>query len=91
MTCFIETDVLTAVATNYLSENITPYSRVKVKERSIENYCFHLQGRWNQEKQAASLVFFVRYEVFTAVTIKNGVFWDVAPCGSCKNRRFGGM
>jgi hypothetical protein len=21
---------------------------------------------------------------------KNGVFWDVAPCGSCKNRRFGG-
>jgi hypothetical protein len=22
--------------------------------------------------------------------VKNGVFWDVAPCGSCKNRRFGG-
>jgi hypothetical protein len=22
--------------------------------------------------------------------IKNGVFWDVMPCGSCKNRRFGG-
>jgi hypothetical protein len=22
--------------------------------------------------------------------IKNGVFWDVTPCGSCKNRRFGG-
>jgi hypothetical protein len=21
----------------------------------------------------------------------NGVFWDVTPCGSCKNRRFGGM
>jgi hypothetical protein len=21
---------------------------------------------------------------------KNGVFWDVTPCGSCKNRRFGG-
>jgi hypothetical protein len=20
--------------------------------------------------------------------MKNGVFWDVAPCGSCKNRRF---
>jgi hypothetical protein len=19
---------------------------------------------------------------------KNGVFWDVTPCGSCKNRRF---
>jgi hypothetical protein len=33
----------------------------------------------------------VRLEVFTAVTIKNGVFWDVTPCGSCKNRRFGGI
>jgi hypothetical protein len=27
----------------------------------------------------------VRCEVFTAVTMKNGVFWDVTPCGSCKN------
>jgi hypothetical protein len=32
----------------------------------------------------------VRFEVFTAVTLKNGVFWDVMLCGSCKNRRFGG-
>jgi hypothetical protein len=32
----------------------------------------------------------VRFEVFTAVTMKNGVFWDVTPCGSCKNRRFRG-
>jgi hypothetical protein len=33
---------------------------------------------------------FVRFEVFTAVTMKNVVFWDVSPCGSCKNRRCGG-
>jgi hypothetical protein len=26
---------------------------------------------------------FVRFEVFTAVTMKNAVFWDVAPCISC--------
>jgi hypothetical protein len=32
----------------------------------------------------------VKFEVFTAVTMKNGVFWDVTPCGSRKNRRFGG-
>jgi hypothetical protein len=32
----------------------------------------------------------VRSEVFTAVTMKNVVFWDVTQCGSCKNRRFGG-
>jgi hypothetical protein len=31
-----------------------------------------------------------KFEVFTAVTMKNGVFWEVTPCGSCKNRRFGG-
>jgi hypothetical protein len=33
---------------------------------------------------------FVRFEVFTAVTMKNGVFWDVTPYGSCKNGRFEG-
>jgi hypothetical protein len=35
----------------------------------------------------------VRFEVFTAVTmknVKNGVFWDVTLCGSCKNRGFEG-
>jgi hypothetical protein len=38
----------------------------------------------------AKLLIHVRFEGFTAVTMKNGVFWDVTPCGSCKNRRFGG-
>jgi hypothetical protein len=28
---------------------------------------------------------FIRFEVFTAVTMKNGVFWVVPPCGSCKS------
>jgi hypothetical protein len=32
----------------------------------------------------------VRFEVFTAVAMKNAVFWDVVPCRSCVNRRFGG-
>jgi hypothetical protein len=32
----------------------------------------------------------VRFEVFRVVTMKNAVFWDVMPCGSCKNRPFGG-
>jgi hypothetical protein len=32
----------------------------------------------------------VRFEVFTAVTMKNGVFWDVTPCSSCKNGLSGG-
>jgi hypothetical protein len=34
--------------------------------------------------------FHVRFEVFTAVTTKNAVFWDVAPCRSCMSGRFGG-
>jgi hypothetical protein len=37
-----------------------------------------------------SLLENARFEVFTAVTTKNGVLWDVTPCDSCKNRRFGG-
>jgi hypothetical protein len=32
----------------------------------------------------------VKFEDFTAVTMKNVVFLDVTPCGSCKNRRFEG-
>jgi hypothetical protein len=27
----------------------------------------------------------VRFEVFTAVTMMNSVFWDVTSCGSCNN------
>jgi hypothetical protein len=33
----------------------------------------------------------VRYDVFTVMTMKNAVLWDVTPCGSCKNRCFRGM
>jgi hypothetical protein len=32
----------------------------------------------------------VRFEVFMVVTMKKAVFWDVAPCRSGVNRRFGG-
>jgi hypothetical protein len=32
----------------------------------------------------------VRFDVFTEVTMKNAVFWDVKSCGSCKNRHFRG-
>jgi hypothetical protein len=32
----------------------------------------------------------IRFEVFTVVTMKNAVFWDVMPHGSCKNQSFGG-
>jgi hypothetical protein len=28
---------------------------------------------------------YMKFEVFTAVTMKNAVFWDVAPCRYCIN------
>jgi hypothetical protein len=31
----------------------------------------------------------VRFEVFTAVTMKTGVVWDVMPCVSSRKKRFG--
>jgi hypothetical protein len=33
---------------------------------------------------------YLRFEVFTAVTMKKAVFWDVVPCKNCVNQRFGG-
>jgi hypothetical protein len=30
------------------------------------------------------------YENGNCGTVKNGVFWDITPCGSCNNRRFRG-
>jgi hypothetical protein len=56
-------------------------SWVQGKRISLKHVCIHherLQG-------------VVRFEVFTKVTMKNSVFWDVTPCCSCKKRHFGGM
>jgi hypothetical protein len=60
-----------------------------------------IQHRWYPDKVLLTLatvkasdvtksVTHVRFEVFTAVTMKKGVFWGVMLCGSCKNRRFEG-
>jgi hypothetical protein len=35
-------------------------------------------------------VIIIRFEVFTAVTVKNALFWDVAPCKYCVKRHFWG-
>jgi hypothetical protein len=45
---------------------------------------FFTKGKKDEKKVA------VNHEVCHANTKNNGVFWDVTPCGSCKNRRFGG-
>jgi hypothetical protein len=35
------------------------------------------------------VISYVKFEVFTAVTSRNAAFFDVTPCDSRKNRRFG--
>jgi hypothetical protein len=40
--------------------------------------------------QSITFIHNVRFEVFTAVTMKIAVFWDVAPWRFCVKRRFGG-
>jgi hypothetical protein len=56
---------------------------------------FHLPRSSRAEKKGKfrtgeMCLFYVRFEFFTAVTVKNAVFWDVTPCRPCVNRCFGG-
>jgi hypothetical protein len=73
----------------------------KIRERLAVNkqgsYTFHME-RFNlnklngiEGKEKYRVKVSNRFEVFMAVTMKNVVLWDVTPCGSCKNQRFGGM
>jgi hypothetical protein len=36
-----------------------------------------------------NIILLVRLDVLTEATMKNSVFWDVTPCDSYKNLRFG--
>jgi hypothetical protein len=63
---------------------------VSVYVRTTRNTEVHSVVRMRRAFDTVKQVVHVRFEVFTAVTMKNCVFWDVTPCGSCKNRRFGG-
>jgi hypothetical protein len=73
---------------------LSRYPRGKRKWEKIPNHC-HLSEEPRKEACPKSnniwnLLRIVRFEVFTAVTMKNAVFWDVAPCRYFVNRRFGG-
>jgi hypothetical protein len=52
----------------------------------LQDEILHSHRRGNHKSYIFSRDY-VRFEVFTAVTTKNTVFCDAAPCGSCKNRR----
>jgi hypothetical protein len=38
----------------------------------------------DEKGMSISKLAYVRFVVLTAVTMKNGVFWDVTPCGSLR-------
>jgi hypothetical protein len=44
----------------------------------------------HRRENLKSYMYSVKFEVFTALIMKNGVLWDVTPCRSCRYRRFGG-
>jgi hypothetical protein len=46
-------------------------------------------SRTTKQLHFIPVILSVIFEVFTEATMKNAVFWDITPCGSCKNRRFG--
>jgi hypothetical protein len=55
-------------------------------QSKIHGVCFYHSLFESLKPRRSSILL---YTVQTEVK-KNGVFWVVTPCGSCKNRRFGG-
>jgi hypothetical protein len=43
-----------------------------------------------EDGRTKTRLMYVRFKVLTAVAMENAVFWFVASCSSCVNRRFGG-
>jgi hypothetical protein len=77
---------------NYISFRINKYyTKVKVwkiKEIGLKQLfliCFYI---FSLTVVQLKTVFTKDYNM---TVLKNVVFWDVTPCGSCKNRRFGGI
>jgi hypothetical protein len=57
----------------------------QISNLTLCNMFLHVNAEW------FCLWLYWRFEVFTAVSMKNGIFWNVTPCDSYKNRCFGGM
>jgi hypothetical protein len=87
-----ETSVLKRATRSHISDGIL-YSHRHENRRSnkeeLHRTVFPTQELLIRATVYVKLFIFVRFEVLTAVTIKNGVFWHVTLCGSYKNRRLG--
>jgi hypothetical protein len=49
-------------------------------------YSYYAVEFHNSSREVEAKLGCVRFEVFTAVTMKTAVFWDVTPCSYCENR-----
>jgi hypothetical protein len=52
---------------------------------SLKLHDFPWSPHW--QTRIYNIFYYVKFEVFTAVTMKNGVFWDVTPCGVFRSVR----
>jgi hypothetical protein len=69
---------------------LTALSTAQISDKSSRDHVnLSLSLQLRSDTNFLTHVILERFEVFTGVTMKNGVFWDVTPRGSCKNRRFG--
>jgi hypothetical protein len=83
---FSETSIgFQRITRHYIPKDITLHNHRCDNLKSYIKY-FKVKLTPNYSKNAD----FVRFEVFTAVTLKNAVFWDVAPCKFCVKRRLEG-
>jgi hypothetical protein len=75
-----------------VTASVVPSSPILVTlmKEALSSFKTSVLTRATRRNIPEDITLHVRFEVFTAVTMKSGVFWDVMPCGSCKNRRFGG-
>jgi hypothetical protein len=64
----------------------TPGLQRGASPNSRYNFSVYLALQSAALPQGLTIARFVK----TVRALKNGVFWDVTPCGSSKNRRFGG-
>jgi hypothetical protein len=62
-------------------------SRLSVLEISLPVSIIHAKYKLYIEAgtRDCNNIHLVRFEVFTAVAMKNDFFWDVGPCRSCVN------
>jgi hypothetical protein len=58
--------------------------------KTFEWFSYGRKFSYIYHKNISDFVPLAKSEIFTTMTMKNAVFWELTPCDSCKNRRFGG-